>query len=298
MTELVTLITFLLVTFCLTNADFGPCRFDDDLCSCKIGDANQGTCWDKIVGQPGSCKKRFCLAGWTCACSGRTHVCTKGLKPVNALVNPTDISLSTADCQTNSRAMVAGRDIVLGTFRIHLSKAGSGANDCTQIAWWHNGVLLGNRGLDPGMSTATIDNELAARERHSLLELRPGDVLAFRTKEGSYYCYKHFSEMVVNGTSITTSMASVTTHYSRGYTKDWFLPSYKLTAANTAADESEPDRQKFLPLRTTKLASNEAIVPGQDYWKIRDDSNADNKRSNWYYRIEISSSLSTAGNEL
>lgn len=290
-------VTLLLVYVDTVLADFGLCRFDEDKCSCKIGDANQGSCWDKIVGQPGRCTKRFCNAGWTCACSGRTHVCNKGLKPVN-IVSDDDASKSTADCQTASRAMVASQDISLGTFKIHLSRSGVLANDCAQIAWWHNGILLGNRGTDSGMSEATVDIELAARRDHSLLELRPGDVLAFRTKEASYYCYKHFSEMVVNGTSLTTNMASVETYYAREYTTDWFLPTYKLTAENIAADETETNLKKFLPLRKTKLASNEAIIAGNDYWEPRDDANMDNKRSNWYYRIQIAETLNTAGNEL
>lgn len=280
--------------FLSVKADFGPCRFDEDRCSCKIGEANQGTCWDKITGQPGRCTKRFCNAGWTCACGGRTHVCYTGSRPVNTLVNPSDVSKSTADCQAGQRSMVTSQEISLGTLKIHLSRKGMQVNDCAQIVWWHNGVVLGIRRTDPGMSEATVDAELGVRQDHSLLELRPGDLIAFRIREGSYYCYKHFSEMVVNGTSVNTNMASITTHYARGYTTDWFLPSYKLTAENTAKDETETDLTKFLPLRTKTLVSGEAIVAGKDYWQARDDSNGDNKRSNWYYRIQIGETLSTA----
>lgn len=288
-------IFFLICSFC--TADFGPCRFDAEKCSCKIGAANQGICWDRIVGQPGRCSRRYCQAGWTCACAGRSHVCTVGNKPVNVLTNDADVSLSVADCETSSRTMVSGQDISLGTLKIHISKAGVRANDCTQISWWHNGVLLGNRGVVNGISsanTATLNAELSAREDHALLELRPGDLIAFRFKEGSYYCYNHLSEMVVDGTKITSNMNVVTSYYAREFSQGWFLPSYKLTASNTAADENESDLKKFLPLRSNKLVTGLGLIDGTDYWEPRDDSNADNKRSNWYFRIQIADDISSA----
>lgn len=272
--------------------DVGPCRFDPDRCSCKIGEANQGICWDKITGQPGRCTRRFCNAGWTCACGGRTHVCYLGDKNVNVLKNVADASESTADCETAPVSLVDSREISLGTFKIHISREGILANDCTQIAWWHNGVLLGNHRLFGSMSSSVADAEQSKRENHSLLELRPGDLLAFRFKEGSYYCYKHLAEMVVNGVEITTNTGVTTTHYAREYSPEWFLPSYQLTEANTAADETEPDLKKFLPLRKTKLTDGTSIANGTNYWQPRDDTDADNKRSNWYYRIQLADTLS------
>lgn len=271
--------------------DLGPCRFDPDRCSCKIGPENQGICWDKIVGQPGMCTRRFCKAGWTCACGGRTHVCYLAPKNVNVVNNLPDVAQATAACQTASSSLVNSREISLGTFKIHISKNGVLADDCTQIAWWHNGILLGNHKLVPSMSALVVDTEHSKREDHSLLELRPGDLLAFRFKEASYYCYKHFSEMLVNGTEISTNTGVTTTHYSREYSQDWFLPSFTLTEANTAADESETDLKKFLPLRKTKF-SGSPISNGTDHWEPRDDTNADNKRSNWYYRIQIADTIS------
>lgn len=218
-------------------------------------------------------------------------------KPVNVLKDDADSSLSIADCETSSRTMVSGRDISLGTLKIHISVAGVKANECTQISWWHNGVLLGNRGTVDQISEAddaTLNMELSAREDHSLLELRPGDLIAFRFKDGSYYCYNHFSEMVVNETHITSSMDVVSTHYTREFSEGWFLPSYELTAANTAADEGETDLKKFLPLRKTKLSTDTPLIDGIDYWEPRDDSNADNKRSNWYYRMQIADNINSA----
>lgn len=277
--------------FTLNFADFGTCRFDEELCSCKIGEANQGLCWDKVVGQPGRCSKRFCRAGWTCACTGRTHVCKVGDKTVNALVNEADKTQAIADCETKTRSMVDSVDISLGTIKIHISKAGIKANDCTQIAWWHNGILLGNRRLVDGITEANdavVTSEQIAREDHSLIELRPNDVIAFRFKEASYYCYKHLTEMVMNGTSIDTNMGFVSTFYAREFSTNWFLPSFELNESNTAQDETETDLKKFLPLRKNKLVSGDVLITGTDYWQPRDDANADNKRSNWYYRIHIS----------
>lgn len=60
------------------RAEVGPCRFDETECSCKMGDENQGVCWDQIPNDPLNCRPRSCHRGWTCACGGRTHVCTVG----------------------------------------------------------------------------------------------------------------------------------------------------------------------------------------------------------------------------
>lgn len=279
--------TALIILSAISNADFGPCRYDEDRCSCKLGEANQGICWDKIQNQPGLCTRRFCKAGWTCACGGRTHVCYRSAKNVNVVKDSADASKQVADCETKPRSLVSEREITLGTFKIHLSRNGMLVNDCAQVAWWHNGELLGNRNVVNGMSESNVDAELRAREDHSLLELRPGDLLAFRIREGSYYCYKHFSEMVVNTVDMDTAMPTVTTHYAREYSKDWFMPSFKLTPENTAETEAETDLKKFLPIRKHRLTDGAIIENGKDYWQPRDDNSADNKRSNWYYRIQI-----------
>ncbi|CAN8063456.1 unnamed protein product [Agarophyton chilense] len=137
------------------------------------------------------------------------------------------------------------------------------------------------------MTSTVVDDELKKREQHSLLELRPGDLVAFRFREASYYCYKHFTEMVINGTSLNSETLGFKTFYAREYSENWFMPSYKLTDENTAEDESDVNLRKFLPLRSKKLTSDTTVVPGNDYWEPRDDSNSDNKRSNWYFRIQV-----------
>ncbi|PXF48197.1 hypothetical protein BWQ96_02149 [Gracilariopsis chorda] len=267
--------------------DVGPCRYDEDRCSCKLGKANQGTCWDKIAESPGECSRRYCRAGWTCACGGRTHVCYRANKPVNSLKNPADISKSVAECVTKSFPLVAGHELTLGRLKFHFSRKGALADDCNEVAWWHNGELLGNRKPVSITSPSDVDKVLKDREEHTLLELRPGDLIAFRFRDSSYYCYKHLTEFVINGTSVNSEALGFTTHYAREFTKDWFSPSYALTDQNMGEDETEPDIRKFLPLRTTKLSNSVSIVPGSDYWEPRDSNSPDNKPSNWYFRIQV-----------
>lgn len=218
-------------------------------------------------------------------------MCYRANRPRNTLKNDADVSKSVADCVITEFPLVVGREITLGTLRFHFSRPGILSNDCAQVAWWHNGELLGNRKTVSNMSSATIDQELKAREEHSLLELRPGDLIAFRFKESSYYCYKHLTELVVNTTAVRSDEAGFITHYAREFSLDWFLPTFVLTAQNTGEDESEQDKKKFIPLRTKKQSSNTILNNGTDYWEPRDDSNADNKRSNWYFRIQIPNTL-------
>lgn len=283
----------LLVTAVLS--DSGLCRYDPYKCSCKIGAANQGICWDKVEGNPTMCNRRFCRAGWTCACAGRTHVCTRSDKVVNTLVNPADKNLPTASCSPSPQPLVSSIKMSLGTLKIHLSTKGIAKDNCNQIAWWHNGVLLGNHKLNKKVVTG---EELVVaqkqRQEHDKLELLPGDLLAFRIKDGSYYCYKHLTEFVINGTSANSEMLGFNTYYARKHSVGWYMPTYVLDDTNTAEDESEEDRTKFLPLRLARLDSNETIISNVDYWEEVDQSKKDTKKSNWYYRIEIPEFLPTS----
>lgn len=286
-TVTVTVLVVLFLTVAIVNGDAGACRYDTDRCSCRVGDANKGICWDADPFEEGMCTKRYCRPGWTCTCGGRTHVCYRQYRMTRTVQKVEDYNKPTAPCQIATALQVSALDITLGSLKIHISRAGVLANDCTQIAWWHNGELLGNRGLVPTMSEDTVDAELTAREDHALLELRPGDLIAFRFLRSSYYCYLHLTEMVVNSTSIDTLSQGVITNYARAYSPDWYLPSFKLTGANTGVDENEPDKRKFIPLRATKLVSNQPIVPGEDYWEPTDNSNSDKKKGDYYFRIQI-----------
>lgn len=273
------------------TADTGTCRYDEDRCSCKIGDENQGICWDADAFAEGFCNRRFCNPGWTCACGGRTHLCFRENRQVRVISAGADPSQPQALCTSRTFLLVSARDITLGTVRIHVSEAGIRADDCTQLAWWHNGELLGSRARFGNKTNIDYAEEVKAYEDHSMIELRPGDLVAFRFEESSYYCYKSLTDLVVNTTAISSTAASVITHYSRKYSADWFLPSYKLTAANMGVDESDTVMEKFLPLRTNTLVTGANIVSGQDYWAPRDDSNSDNLQSNWYFRIQIPETL-------
>lgn len=81
------LFVFVIVTLAtIAASQAGECRFDVDLCSCKMGEVNQGLCWDKIAfSNPMTCQPRACKRGWTCACEGRTHLCV--VKTFQALSN-------------------------------------------------------------------------------------------------------------------------------------------------------------------------------------------------------------------
>jgi hypothetical protein len=134
-------LSFVLMT--AVDAEVGACRFDTDRCSCKVGDANKGVCWDGVNGAPGQCKRRFCSRGWTCACGGRTHVCYRTDRQAFT-VAPANKGKVTAPCTASTVQVSSGREISLGTFRNHISPKGAAANECLEVAWWHNGELMGN----------------------------------------------------------------------------------------------------------------------------------------------------------
>lgn len=72
--------------FTLASAENGRCRFEEGKCSCKVGESNQGICWDTIPGSdPLKCIPRPCKKGWTCSCANRTHLCA--LKATRVLEN-------------------------------------------------------------------------------------------------------------------------------------------------------------------------------------------------------------------
>lgn len=267
------------------EADSGSCRYDSDWCSCRIGDMNQGVCWDVHPTLENVCVKRYCHPGWTCSCASRTHLCNVRTHATHKLINPsTDSTLSQASCTSSiSLPTASSPNISLGSIQFHLSRPGISSDSCSQFAWWHNGELLGNYGkIENG-----IDLETSKRQKHSMIELKKGDLLAFRFIDASYYCYKHFTEFIINGTSLNSNAQSVNTMYAREYSADWYLPHYELNVANTGLDESETDFTKFLPLRTHLLTSGIRIVAGEDYWQVRDDTDDDHKRGDFYFRIQL-----------
>lgn len=137
----------------VVSAEFGECRFDANECSCKMGEENQGVCWDQIKEDPLNCRARACNRGWTCACGGRTHVCKVGqilaehntgqavtinevtaaksapatqdvgqqfaVRQATSLVRP---------CSPSTKAAAAKTDLKLGTVRFAFSTPGTLAN--------------------------------------------------------------------------------------------------------------------------------------------------------------------------
>lgn len=281
------LLMFFLLVSPLATAHTGTCRYDADRCSCKLGDENQGVCWDADEFWEGFCNRRPCDPGWTCACGGRTHLCYRKSEVIHVLSPGAVAFQMQVPCTSKMFPLVSARDIMLGTVRIHVSETGIRADDCTQLAWWHNGDLMGSFERLENRTNVDYAKEVILYERHSMIELRPGDLVAFWFRGSSYYCYKHLTQFVVNTTTLSSMSQGVTTHYARKHSQDWFRPSYRLNAANMGVDESETVMEKFIPLRTKLLTSHATIVPGVDYWAPRDDSNRDNVRSNWYFRIQI-----------
>jgi hypothetical protein len=129
----------------LARAEVGPCRFDKSACSCKMGEENQGVCWDPIQNDPLNCKPRSCKRGWTCSCGDRTHLCDVGMlssrhntgaavtmkeilapKQIQQLVRQE--SLLVRPCTTMAVETATKTDIKLGTIKFQFSETGSLAN--------------------------------------------------------------------------------------------------------------------------------------------------------------------------
>ncbi len=275
-----------LATF-VAAGDAGPCRYEDAYCSCKLGAPDQGRCWDRIAGSLGFCRQRPCARGWTCACAGRSHLCARAPQSVNTVEADVE-RLPEAPCTQQVVYQVTKPTLRLGSFLPALSASGMARDECSQFTWWHNGLLRGDWGLVGGVmdenKTATA---LSERGVHTLLELRPGDLLAFQFTHASYYCYKSFSAIMVNGLNITTDMPGVATHYARQATPNWFGPAYVIDESNTAADESDTDLTKWLKPRTKMLVDNATIVPGRDQWQRDLGGSDDTRTADWFWRVQI-----------
>lgn len=262
-------------------------EYDDGVTgSCKIGEEKQGICWDRISGNAveGTCKSRYCRSGWSCACSRRTHLCTMVNKTVNVIDDGIDDD--TAACHEEVLLRPSSNEpLQLGSWRAEFSRKGMLANACNQISWYHNGEEMGTYGMDPLITTANIDTELARRSEHTKFEFKPGDLIAFRFKNASYYCYNHRSVFLVNGTMIDTSTSGAQTWFAKTFSPNWFSPSFVPTYAS---DEASAGRYDFIPLRTAIANSDGtvAIVPGTDLWEP-DDGSFDHQTSNFYFRIQL-----------
>lgn len=283
--SLIAFVTILCFVASVVRGEFGPCTYEESACSCKMGDASSGICFDRqgeIIGGQVNCTSRYCKAGWTCSCKDRTHLCD--LREKQALIPDTRTKAIgvTATCRTEPKTSAGGPVLSLGTFRPSISRSGLLANQCNRLAWWLNGDLYGNYG-DDSITAENIDEAIDLRSNHSLLELRRGDLVAFRFKAGSYYCYNSFSNFIVDGEVLNTSSPDVTTHFNRAFVTNWFSPTTNVTYAT---DETTAALTEFVPLRDMTLVGNNSIVPGEDMWSPVDGS-LDNAVSNYYYRIQL-----------
>lgn len=89
--------------------------------------------------------------------------------------------------------------------------------------------------------------------------------------------------MKVNGTDVSLNTPGVQIFYARAFTTDWYEPSFSPVFG---AGEDDPDLQKFLPIRQTKI-NGDTISDEGDYFEPLDSSDADHKPSNFYFRLTL-----------
>lgn len=251
--------------------------------SCKVGEDLQGICWDRVSGTPfsGICTDRFCNAGWTCSCEGRTHLCPLVTSRRNVLTGIN--SDGSATCREETGKSAGAPVVELGNTTISTSRRGLLNNACSEIAWWYNGDLMGLYGTDPVITEANVEEEMAIRSTLTLLEFQPGDLLAFRYRNASYQCFSSFLRLNVNGVIMDTGSAGVTALFSRQHSNNWFSPSFNPIVT---LNESEANPADFVPIRTQFLSTGLSMVPGVDYWQPPDGTE-DHKISNFYFRVGI-----------
>lgn len=286
----VTCFLTLLVLATWSRAEVGPCIYDNDECSCKMGDATSGICLDLISGtdESGTCKARYCKAGWTCSCRDRTNLCSMAERQArvrdNAGPQPA-VRQAVGDevaCHSEAKRNGGhGTRVKLGSFFPKYSRAGLLDGQCKALAWWVDGNLI--EAYEPEITESNIDKEMFRRANNTLFPLKPGSVVAFRFKKASYHCFSSFAAFVVNGTLLDTNDPNVKIRFNRAHVPNWYALDVNLTFAE---DEHTASYTDFLPLRTQMLFDGSTIVKGEDYWKPSDGTE-DHKVSNFYFRIEI-----------
>lgn len=172
---------------------------------------------------------------------------------------------------------------------------------CTYVAWFLNGNLMGNYKPPASVTSSSLSTELAIRQDHSLLELRPGDLVAFRFKDTSYHCYRHFTAFSIDGKFVDSAAAGFETRFAREHTAGWEKPSFSPVLDD---NERSDNLASFTPLRKNQLPKTEegsevgpAITPGADMWKppanvaAGEEYDQNHKLSNFYFRIQIPAKL-------
>lgn len=184
-------------------------------------------------------------------------------------------------CHEDVADRAAGPILELGEWLLSLSRKGFSANACGQISLFHNGEALAEFTNNTVITPANVDDEFDKRTMHEHVELQTGDLLAFRFKDASYYCYNSLSGFTVNGNVLDTTTVGIKSHYATKYSPGWHLPSFTPTYSAQEAGSTPGD---FIPLRT-KMISGTPISPGDDVWK--DEDSYDHHKSNYYFRIQL-----------
>jgi hypothetical protein len=154
------------------------------------------------------------------------------------------------------------------------------------------------------MTTSKLVPEMAIRQEHSLLELRPGDLVAFRFKDASYHCYRHLTAFNIDGAGVDSTALGFETRFAREHTPGWEKKEFKPVLSEA---ENADNLAAFVPLRTHQLPKSingttkgPAITPGADMWKppsnvaSGEEYDQNHKISNFYFRIDIPSTISTS----
>lgn len=127
-----------------------------------------------------------------------------------------------------------------------------------------------------------------------MLEARGGDIFAWRFRDASYYCQIHNIRLDINGTIIEDVFTSpdVKITFAREFSKDWFSPSFEPVYGTNEIDD--PVLTHFIEPRS-HMFSGVVIPPNEnvDLWEPIDQSDADKKKSNWYWRLEVKPSVTT-----
>lgn len=266
----------------------GHCRFDPERCSCIWATRPaEAVCWDRIGEGVGECKRRPCSDGWECACDERTHLCSRGLH-TSMHVRVADMGNDVADCSPSIATGIMKAAIKLGQVVLSLSKKGTASGSCNALAFWVDGELLSLEYATDALSSAETDAAQERRSTHTKLELFPGSTIAWRFQNASYYCFNSLAHVLVNGSSLETNLPGLELSYSTTYTPDWFEPSFE---PDYAPSEMESPHSGWYSPRSRTMESDEAILPGQDFWQPPDSSSKDHKLSNFYWRLKISNPI-------
>lgn len=308
------------VLLAVGNAEYGECTFSDKFCSCKVGSESEGICLDKVPGKA-ICTARTCVEGWTCSCHGRTHLCeikkVTGYKNTGAPLLLQDV-LKTENpefenevrslklkpvarnaaakierpCTTHQHFVASKVDLKLGNITFHFSEIGMLAGKCNVLAWWLNGKKMGDYRHAGDVNSGNLKEYVTKFSKHSLLEIRPGDLVAFRFRAGTYHCYKHLTSFIINGRRIESTAPGFSTRFARQWTKNWFKKSFTPTLAE---EETRQNLQSFVPLRKHMIKETESdaeveIIPDADMFSTN-YATANHQVSNFYYRIQIPEEL-------